>query len=53
MHTGKGTNTSTHRYWQRGSYVWNNTGDEATLRNASRTTVDSCSWGSTGDYTTC
>ncbi|MFN2537747.1 MAG: lamin tail domain-containing protein, partial [Mycobacteriales bacterium] len=27
IHTGKGTNTTTHRYWGSGSYIWNNTGD--------------------------
>jgi Lamin Tail Domain len=34
LHSGRGTNTSSHLYWQR-SYgaVWNNTGDTVTLRN--------------------
>lgn len=44
IHTGKGVNTSTNRYWGRSWYVWNNTTDTATLRNASKTTVDRCSW---------
>lgn len=48
IHTGKGTNTSTDRYWGRSWYVWNNTGDKATLRNAYGTWRDSCSWGSNG-----
>jgi hypothetical protein len=44
VHTGKGTNTSTNRYWGSGNYIWNNDGDKATLRNASKSTVDTCSW---------
>jgi len=53
IHTGKGTNTSGHRYWGRAAYVWNNTGDKATVRNPSATTIDTCSWGSSGSYTYC
>lgn len=54
LHTGKGTNAGTHRYWGRAAYVWNNTGDTAYLRNASGTLIDSCSWGSSGSgYTNC
>ncbi|PSK99696.1 lamin tail-like protein [Murinocardiopsis flavida] len=44
VRTGKGRNTSATRYWQRGSYVWNNTGDTATLRNSRGTKLDSCTW---------
>jgi hypothetical protein len=53
IHTGKGTNSATHRYWGLGNYVWNNTGDTAYLRNSARTLVDSCKWGSKGSYTNC
>ena len=53
VHTGKGTNTATHRYWGRTWYVWDNTGDTAYLRNAAGTLVDTCTWGSTGSYTGC
>jgi hypothetical protein len=53
VHTGKGTNTNTHRYWGKSWYVWNNTGDKATVRNAAGTTIDTCSWGRTGSYTYC
>jgi hypothetical protein len=45
IHTGSGTNNSTNRYWGRGYYVWNNTGDTAKLHNASGKWKDSCSWG--------
>lgn len=53
LHTGKGTNTSTNRYWGSGSYIWNNTGDKAILKNSSGVTIDTCSWGSSGSSTTC
>ena len=48
VHTGKGTNTSTHRYWGSGNYIWNNTGDHAYLRSARGTTLDTCVWTAKG-----
>ncbi|MFG3603614.1 lamin tail domain-containing protein [Micromonospora chersina] len=53
IHTGKGTNTSSHLYWGSGAYIWNNSGDAAYLRNSAGTGIDSCSWGSSGSYTNC
>lgn len=53
VHTGKGTNNASHRYWGQSNYIWNNTGDRATLRAANGTTVDTCSWGATGSYKNC
>lgn len=53
IHTGKGTNTSKHRYWGKSWYVWNNSGDKASLRSRKGALVDSCSWGSSGSYTYC
>ncbi|MFD6259867.1 lamin tail domain-containing protein [Micromonospora chalcea] len=54
IHTGKGTNKGTHRYWGSAAYVWNNDGDTAYLRNPSGSLVDSCSWGKGGrGYTSC
>lgn len=53
VRTGKGTNNWNTRYWGRSSYVWNNTGDTAYLRNKSGTLVDKCSWGRTGDWKYC
>ncbi|BCJ39544.1 hypothetical protein GCM10010168_62080 [Actinoplanes ianthinogenes] len=44
LHTGKGTNTKTHLYWGSGNYVWNNTGDTATLRTKAGKTHDTCTW---------
>ena len=32
IHTGRGTNTQTNRYWGQRWYIWNNNGDGATLR---------------------
>ncbi|AGL20923.1 lamin tail domain-containing protein [Actinoplanes sp. N902-109] len=46
LHTGKGTANAKNRYWGSGNYIWNNTGDKATLKNASGKTVDTCSYGS-------
>ncbi|WP_320067712.1 lamin tail domain-containing protein [Micromonospora sp. RTGN7] len=53
LHTGKGTNTATHRYWGSGAYIWNNDGDTAYVRNVAGTLIDSCSWKSSGSYTSC
>jgi hypothetical protein len=46
IHTGRGTASSTDRYYGRTWYVWNNTGDTAYLKNSAGTTVHSCSWSS-------
>lgn len=57
VHTGKGRNASVggsgHVYQNRGAYVWNNTGDTATLRTRYGTKIDTCSWGRTGAYKYC
>ncbi|MEU5472065.1 lamin tail domain-containing protein [Streptomyces lydicus] len=54
VHTGRGTNTAAHRYQGRAAYVWNNDRDTATLRRASGSTADSCSYNSTRtDYKMC
>jgi Lamin Tail Domain len=53
IHTGKGTNTSTDRYWGREWYVWNNTGDKAYLRNADFVLRDTCQWGDGPGYIYC
>jgi len=34
IHTGHGTDNSTDLFWNRGSHIWNNNGDNAILRNA-------------------
>lgn len=44
LHTGRGKNTSKHLYWGSRAYIWNNTGDTATLKNTVGTTKDTCSW---------
>ena len=51
LHTGKGTKSARTVYWGSGNYIWNNTGDTATLRNASGTKLDTCSWKSKANRT--
>ncbi|MFI7541835.1 lamin tail domain-containing protein [Actinoplanes sp. NPDC049599] len=55
VHTGRGTanKPSGHLYWGSKSYIWNNTGDTATLRTGTGGFVHKCVWGSTGSVTTC
>lgn len=53
VHTGRGTNTGTNLYWGSGSFIWNNTGDTAYLRNTVGTLKDSCSWGTVASYVYC
>jgi hypothetical protein len=43
VRTGKGTNSTTDRYWGRSQQVWNNTKDTATLKSGSLT-VSTCSY---------
>ena len=50
---GKGTDTTHHLYWDRGWYVWNNTGDKAILRSSSGTLKDTCTWGDGIGYKNC
>lgn len=52
--TGKGTNTATTLFQQRGAYVWNNDKDTATLRRSNDAVHDTCSYNSTRyDYKNC
>ena len=53
LHSGKGSNTSSNLYWDRGWYVWNNDGDKAILRTSSRTLKDTCTWGDGIGYKNC
>lgn len=52
VHTGKGTATSAHRYYNKTWYVWNNTGDTASLRDSRGKTAHTCSWKTTKSGTT-
>jgi Lamin Tail Domain len=45
VHTGDGRRTRHDLYWGMGNYVWNNTGDRATLRNRDGRIIDRCRWG--------
>jgi hypothetical protein len=54
--TGKGTNgkpASSYRFWGQTAYIWNNTGDAATLRSPANKNIDSCSWGAGSGVTAC
>lgn len=53
LHSGKGSNTSSNLYWDRGWYVWNNDGDKAILRSSSGTLTDTCAWGDGIGYKNC
>ncbi|XVU24574.1 lamin tail domain-containing protein [Actinoplanes sp. CA-054009] len=48
VHTGKGTAgkpSAVDRYWGSGNYIWNNTGDTATLRNPAGKVINTCKFG--------
>ena len=53
VHTGHGYNNATNLYWRQSWYIWNNTGDRATIRNAHTNIVDRCSWGAGPGSTSC
>jgi len=46
VHSGKGTNTASHRYWGRTTYVWGNTRDTGKLYDALGYLVQKCSYDS-------
>ena len=57
VHTGDGssytTSASTHLYWGRGWYVWNNTGDKVILRRADASLKDTCTYSGAGSVKYC
>ena len=54
VRTGSGDDTVATKYQGRRAYVWNNDKDTATLRRASGSKADSCSYNSTAkDYKIC
>jgi hypothetical protein len=54
IRTGHGSPTQTNRYWNQDWYIWNNTGDTATLADNNGGTVDSCSYtGTSAGYVNC
>ena len=57
IHTGDGTkyttSASTHLYWGREWYVWNNTGDKVILRRADGSQKDTCTYSGAGSLKYC
>ncbi len=54
VHTGSGTNAAANLYWRSGNYIWNNTGDKATLVKRTGTIRDSCAYkGTSLGYKVC
>jgi hypothetical protein len=53
VHTGTGSDRALHVYWDQGSYIWNNTGDKAMLKNAAGTVVDACAYAGDGAWVSC
>jgi hypothetical protein len=49
VHTGSGSDTAANLYWGSKEYIWNNTGDTATLDNAAGKKVDSCTYTAAAD----
>jgi hypothetical protein len=52
VHTGRGAKNATNRFWGSTQYIWNNSGDTATLRNSHRSVVDRCTYTSAADPVT-
>jgi hypothetical protein len=53
LHTGAGSNTATNHYWESGTYIWNNDGDKATLKNKAGNVIDTCSYSGSGSSVNC
>jgi hypothetical protein len=56
VHTGHGRDSGANRYWRHSWYIWNNTGDKATLRTSAGTTRATCKYSDPGEsraYTHC
>lgn len=53
VHTGRGSRSARHLYWGQDWYVWNNSGDRATLRNRHGRLIDRCAWGDGDGVTGC
>jgi hypothetical protein len=53
VHTGSGSDSRRHVYWDSGWYIWNNDGDKARLKKPSGKTVDSCSWSGSDSIAYC
>lgn len=48
LYSGRGRDTGANLHWNARTYVWNNDGDSATLRNGRGTLIDTCGWKARG-----
>ena len=53
IHTGNGSDSAHHRYWDQDNYVWNNDGDRATLKKPNGRVADTCSYSGSGSSKVC
>ena len=53
LHTGSGSDSRKHVYWDSGWYIWNNDGDTARLKKPSGKTADTCRWSGSGSIAYC
>lgn len=54
IHTGSGTDGAHNLYWGSGNYIWNNTGDRATLVKPTHVIRDTCAYkGTSSGYKIC
>jgi hypothetical protein len=53
IHTGRGRDRPHNLYWDFTHYVWDNSGDTATLKNRQRRVVDHCSYSGVGSRAIC
>ena len=48
VHTGRGSDSRRHLYWDFDGYVWNNDGDKAIVKTAGGKIADACKWSGVG-----
>lgn len=52
IRSGTGTNSATTLYWNKASYIWNNTGDSARTYNGAGKLLETCKYTSNGTAST-
>jgi P pilus assembly chaperone PapD len=53
VHTGKGSNGASNLYWGSTAYIWNNTGDTASLKRRDGSLASRCSYPGGGAFKLC